>query len=143
VGEFLLGNISGIPVWVVAALFVGSGAVLIWPEIARLIGASNEIGTHEATRLLNQATTLVLDVRDAEEFAAGHLPRARNIPLKELQGRLDEIGKYKERSVVVTCRSGPRAGSACGILKRAGFTTVYQLKGGLNAWQQASLPVEK
>lgn len=125
------------------ALFVGSGVVLIWPEIARLVGASNEIGTHEATRLMNQPTTLVLDVREPAEFAAGHLPKARNIPLKELGNRLDEIGKYKERPVVVTCRSGPRAGSACRMLKRAGFGTVYQLKGGLNAWQQASLPVEK
>jgi rhodanese-related sulfurtransferase len=125
------------------ALFVGSGLVLVWPEIARLIGASNEIGTHEATRLMNQATTLVLDVREPAEFAAGHLPKARNIPLKELAARLDEIAKYKERAVVVTCRNGPRAGSASRILKRAGFNTVYQLKGGLNAWQQASLPVEK
>jgi rhodanese-related sulfurtransferase len=137
VGEFILENL-----WLVV-LFVGSGAVLAWPEIARLIGASNEIGTLEATRLMNQPTTLVLDVREGEEFASGHLPRARHIPLKELPKRLDEIGKYKERAVIVTCRSGPRAGSACRVLKRAGFTTVYQLKGGVSAWQQASLPVEK
>lgn len=136
-GEFILENL-----WLVV-LFVGSGAVLAWPEIARLIGASNEIGTLEATRLMNQPTTLVLDVREGEEFASGHLPRARHIPLKELPKRLDEIGKYKERAVIVTCRSGPRSGSACRVLKRAGFTTVYQLKGGVSAWQQASLPVEK
>jgi rhodanese-related sulfurtransferase len=137
VGQFIVNNLA------LVALFVGSGLVLVWPEIARLIGASNEIGTHEATRLMNQATTLVLDVREPAEFAAGHLPKARNIPLKELAARLDEIAKYKERAVVVTCRNGPRAGSASRILKRAGFNTVYQLKGGLNAWQQASLPVEK
>ena len=142
-GSFLLDNFNGIPVWALAALFVGSGLVLIWPEVSRLIGASNEVGTLDATRLLNQATTLVLDVRDAAEFAAGHLPRARNIPLKDLASRLDEIGKYKERPVLVTCRSGPRAGSACRLLKRAGFGSVYQLKGGLVAWQQAALPVEK
>lgn len=136
-GQFIVNNLA------LVALFVGSGLVLIWPEIARLIGASNEIGTHAATRLMNQATTLVLDVREPAEFAAGHLPKARNIPLKELPRRLDEIGKFKERAVVVTCRSGPRAGSASRLLKRAGFNTVYQLKGGFNAWQQASLPVEK
>ncbi|HXZ49033.1 MAG TPA: rhodanese-like domain-containing protein [Usitatibacter sp.] len=128
--------------WLVA-LFVGSGLLLVWPEISRLMGASNEIGTLEATRLMNQGSTLVLDVREPGEFAAGHLPRARHIPLKELSGRLDEIGKYKERAVIVTCRSGPRAASACRVLKRAGFTAVYQLKGGVSAWEQASLPVEK
>ena len=135
--EFILQNI-----WLVL-LFLGSGAVLAWPEIQKLVGGSNEVGTLEATRLLNQATTLVLDVRDAAEFAAGHLPRARHIPLKELPERLAEIGKYKERAVLVTCRSGPRAGAATSVLKRAGFNTVYQLKGGIAAWQQASLPVEK
>ncbi len=135
--EFIQSNL------LLVAIFVASGAVLVWPEIARLLGASNEIGTLEATRLLNQATTLVLDVREPQEFASGHLPRARHIPLGELPKRLGEIGKYKEKPVLVTCRSGPRAGAACRMLKRAGFTSVYQLKGGLAAWQQASLPVEK
>jgi rhodanese-related sulfurtransferase len=137
VTDFILSNLP------LVALFVGSGLVLAWPEISRFIGASNEIGTLDATRLLNQGTTLVLDVRDAQEFAAGHLPKARNIPLKELGGRLEEIRKYKERPVVVTCRSGPRAGSASRMLKKAGFTAVYPLKGGVAAWQQASLPLEK
>jgi rhodanese-related sulfurtransferase len=135
--DFILSNLP------LVALFVGSGLVLAWPEISRLVGASNEIGTLEATRLLNQASTLVLDVREAQEFSGGHLPRARNIPLKELPGRLAEIGKYKERAVLVTCRTGPRAGAACRALKKAGFTSVYQLKGGVGAWEQASLPLEK
>ena len=135
--EFLIQNL-----WLVV-LFLGSGAVLAWPEIQKLMGGSNEVGTLEATRLLNQGTTLVLDVRDASEFAAGHLPRARNIPAGELAARLEEIGKYKDRAVLVTCRTGPRAGAATRVLKRAGFNTVYQLKGGMVAWQQASLPVEK
>lgn len=135
--DFLLQNL-----WLVV-LFLGSGAVLAWPEVQKLMGGANEVGTLEATRLLNQGTTLVLDVRDASEFAAGHLPRARHIPLAELPARLDEIGKYKERAVLVTCPSGPRAGAAMRVLKRAGFNAVCQLKGGMAAWHQASLPVEK
>ena len=122
------------------ALWVGSGALLLWPEISRLAGASSEIGTLDATRLMNQATTLVLDVRDGAEYASGHLPRARHIPLQELSKRIDEIGKYKDKPVLVTSKGG---GAALRFLRQAGFTTVYQLKGGLAAWQQASLPVEK
>jgi rhodanese-related sulfurtransferase len=137
VGEFILNNI-----WLVA-MFVASGAVLIWPELSRLMGGTNEVGTLDATRLMNQATTLVLDVRDDAEFAAGHLPRARNIPLADLQNRMGEIGKFKEKAVLVTCQTGMRSGRAMKLLKAAGFTTVYGLKGGLAAWQQASLPVEK
>jgi rhodanese-related sulfurtransferase len=136
-GEFVMNNLA------LVALFLASGAMLLWPEISRLAGASTEVGTLEATRLINQGPHLVLDVRDAPEFAAGHLPRARNIPVRELAGRLDEIAKYKDKPVLVTCRSGPRANAACRLLKRSGFNNVYQLKGGVAAWQQASLPVEK
>ena len=136
-GEFLLNNIA------LVALFLASGALLIWPDISVLAGGADTVGTLEATKLMNQPGTLVLDVREPAEFAAGHLPRARHIPLKELGKRVDEIAKFKDKPVVVACRSGARSGSACRMLKKAGFTKVYNLKGGVPAWEQASLPVEK
>jgi rhodanese-related sulfurtransferase len=137
VGEFIMNNLG------LVALFVASGAFLVWPEFARFTGGSNEIGTLDATRLMNQGTTLVLDVRDNAEFASGHLPKARHIPLEELSKRVDELGKYKQKPVLLTCKSGVRAGAAARLLKQAGFTTVYQLKGGLGAWREANLPLEK
>ena len=136
-GEFILQNLA------LVTIFVVSGVMLLWPEIARLSGGTAEIGTFEATRLMNQGGTLVLDVRDAKDYAAGHLPRARHIPLGELSNRLEELAKYKERAVIVTCRTGARSGGAIRLLRKAGFATVYQLKGGVAAWEQASLPVEK
>jgi rhodanese-related sulfurtransferase len=134
VGEFIMNNLGYVALW------IGSGALLLWPEISRLAGASSEIGTLDATRLMNQGSTLILDVRDGAEYASGHLPRARHIPLQELSKRIDEIGKYKDKPVLLTSKGG---NAALRSLKQAGFTTVYQLKGGLAAWQQASLPVEK
>lgn len=136
-GEFVMNNLALI------ALFLASGAMLIWPEIGRFGGAANEIGTLEATRLMNKGPSLVLDVREGAEYAAGHLPRARHIPLKELDKRLDEIAKFKDKPIIVTCKAGPRAGAACRLLRRSGFANVYQLKGGVAAWEQASLPLEK
>jgi rhodanese-related sulfurtransferase len=137
VGEFILNNIA------LVALFIASGIMLVWPELSGLAGGSTQISTLEATRLMNKGSTLVLDVRDGADFASGHLPKARHIPMQELSKRIEEIGKYKDKPVIVTCRNGSRAGAASRFLKRAGFTAVYQLKGGLAAWQQASLPVEK
>jgi len=137
VGDFILNNLA------LVALFLASGVMLFWPEIARLAAGSAQIGTFEATRLMNQGPMLVLDVGDEPDFAAGHLPRARHIPLDELSKRIAEIGKYKDKPVIVTCKTGTRAGAASRFLKRSGFTSVYQLKGGVAAWQQASLPVEK
>ena len=136
--EFISNNLA------LVALFLVSGTMLFWPEIARLVGASaNEIGTLEATRLMNQGSTLVLDVGASQDYATGHLPRARNIPVRDLPSRLEEIAKYREKAVIVSARSNPQAAAAVRALKRAGFTSVYQLKGGVAAWQQASLPVEK
>jgi rhodanese-related sulfurtransferase len=137
VGEFLLNNLA------LVALFLASGAMLLWPEIARLSGGSSELGTLEATRLMNKGPHLVLDVSEGSEFAAGHLPKARNIPARELAARLDEIGKFKDKPVLVTAKGPARAGAAARLLKRSGFNNVYQLKGGTAAWEQASLPVEK
>ena len=136
--EFISNNLM------LVALFVVSGVMLMWPELSRLMGVGGaEIGTLEATRLMNQGSALVLDVREQKEFAAGHLPKARHIPVRELSGRMEELAKFKSKPVIVTCASGPRAGAACRLLKRSGFENVYQLKGGVNAWQQASLPLEK
>ena len=135
--EFLLNNIA------LVALFLVSGLMLAWPEVMRLTGGSNAVGTLEATRLINQPGSLVLDVREDKEFATGHLPRARHIPVGQLAKRVDELAKWKEKPVLVTCASGSRSGTVCRVLKNAGFTQVANLKGGLSAWRQASLPVEK
>jgi rhodanese-related sulfurtransferase len=136
-GEFLMNNLA------LVAIFLASGLMLLWPEIQRAMGGSNEIGTFEATRLMNNGPHLVLDVRDGAEFAAGHLPKARNIPVKDLATRVDEIARFKEKPVIVTCKGGNRGAAACRFLKRSGFNNVYQLKGGTAAWEQASLPLEK
>jgi rhodanese-related sulfurtransferase len=136
-GEFLINNLA------LVALFVASGMMLFWPEIMKIAGgAGAEVGTLEATRLMNEGKTLVLDVRDEKDFAAGHLPKARHIPLGELSKRLDEIAKWKARPVLVTGK-GPSASAAVRFLKRSGFENVVLLKGGVASWQQASLPLEK
>ena len=137
-GEFLINNLA------LVALFLASGAMLFWPEISKLAGGGGEaLGTLEATRLMNQASTLVLDIRDDKDFAAGHLPRARHIPLPDLEKRAAEIQKFKDKPVLVTCRNGNRSSAAARVLKKLGFSNVFQLKGGLVAWEQASLPVER
>ena len=135
--EFIAQNIM------LVLLFVVSGAMLVWPTIAKMMGGSREIGTLEATRLMNTGNALVLDIRDTGEFNGGRIPKSKNIPLAEIDKRLDEISRFKDKPVIVTCRTNHRAGSAARLLKQRGFVDVYQLAGGFGAWQQASLPVEK
>ena len=126
-----------------AALFVASGAMLAWPSIAKLMGNNKEIGTLQATRLMNTGNALVLDIRDGGEFNGGRIPKSKNIPLAEIDKRVDEISKFKDKPVIVTSGNTNKAGAAARALKGLGFTEVYQLQGGFSAWQSANLPTEK
>lgn len=125
------------------AIFIVSGIMVLWPTITKLMQGGREIGTLEATRLMNSGNALVLDIRDTGEFSGGRIPKSKNIPLAEIEKRIDEITKFKDKPVVVTCRANTRSGAATRLLKQRGFSDVYQLAGGFVAWQQASLPVEK
>ena len=123
---------------------VVTGGMLLWPLFDRLIGGvTPQVGAFEAVQLINRRDAIILDVRDQAEYAAGHIPQARNIPLAELSGRLRELEKFKTRPIVVNCRSGTRSAKVCGALKKRGFNEVFALRGGLSGWVEASLPVEK
>jgi len=137
VQQFLQNNLSLI------ALVAISGAMLLWPAISRKISGVKEAGTLEATQLINHREAVVLDVREDKEFAAGHLLNALHIPLGQLKTRISEIEKLKGRPVVVMCRSGVRSVTGCRVLRNNGFAEVYNLKGGIIAWEQAKMPVER
>jgi rhodanese-related sulfurtransferase len=126
--------------WMLVALAVVSGAMLVWNFIGGSLSGVEQADTLKATRLYND-DALVLDVREDKEYAAGHIPKAKHIPLGQLAGRLQEIEKFKGKPILVTCRSGHRSARACGMLKKAGFETVYNQAGGILAWERANLPV--
>jgi len=126
--------------WMLVALAVVSAAMLTWSFIGGRLSGVEQADTLKATRLFND-DALVLDVREDKEYAAGHIPKAKHIPLGQLTGRLQELEKYKSKPILVTCRSGQRSARACGILKKAGFETVYNQAGGIIAWERANLPV--
>jgi rhodanese-related sulfurtransferase len=134
--KFFLDNI-----YLIVVAFV-SGAMLLWP-LARRGAGGPSVSTLEATQLINRQDALVLDVRDAEEFQKGHILNARNIPLSQLDSRHSDIARHKEKPVIVTCESGSRSGPAAAVLRKQGFAQVFSLNGGIAAWQQAGLPVEK
>lgn len=130
-------------IFLVAVCLV-SGIMLMWPLIQRMTaGGSKEVSVQEAVQLINRRDALVLDVRDATEYASGHIANARHIPAAEVGKRIAELEKAKQRPVIVACRTGARAAAACGVLRKNGFQEVFTLKGGVLGWQQASLPLEK
>ena len=135
--KFVMNNI-----WLVLAAAV-SGAILIWPLVNRRLSGAAEVGALEAVQLLNRKDAIMVDVREPAEFNAGHAPNARNIPLAQLDKRIGELEKFKNRPAVVICQTGGKSHAATALLKKAGFAEVVVLAGGIGAWQQANMPVEK
>lgn len=125
---------------VLIIIALASGAMLLWPLVQRQTGGP-ALDTLAATRLMNDSNAVVLDVREPAEFATGHLPNARNIPLAELAARAGELPANKP--VLVCCATGARSNGASGALRKAGREQVFNLAGGLQAWRQAGLPVVK
>ena len=117
-----------------------SGAMLLWPVFRRSTGGP-WVNTAAATHLINREDALVVDVRDPGEYSAGHILGAKNVPLSRLDD--GELAKRKDRPVIVYCDGGERAGKAISALKKQGFARVVNLSGGIKAWQQAGLPIEK
>lgn len=134
--EFIQDNL----LLVIAAL--ASGAMLLWSFIGSRVSGISQVDTFEATRLIND-DALVLDVREDKEWAAGHIPHAKHIPLGQLAGRLSELDKHKQKPIVVSCRSGHRSARACALLKKSGFENVHNLAGGILAWEKANLPITR
>jgi rhodanese-related sulfurtransferase len=124
-------------------LAIGSGVALLWPMLNRNAGGVANVSATEAVMLVSRSKPLVLDVRDAAEFAAGHIQGAKHIPVAELAGRIKEIEKFKDKPVLVHCQKGMRAKAACGILRGQQFSQLHNLQGGLDAWVEAKLPLVK
>lgn len=124
-------------------LALGSGIMLLLPSFKKGAGGALNLGTTEAINLINRNHALVLDVRNDAEFAGGHIVDAKHIPLDKLAERLTELNKYKDKPILVNCQRGARSAKACDILRKAGFTQVNNLQGGLDAWLAAKLPVVK
>ena len=120
-----------------------SGMMLLWPLLGNRLRGVKEVGIAGALQLINHKNALILDVREEKEFNTGHILNAMLIPLGKFRERIGELERYREQPIVVVCRSGQRSTAACVLLGKQGFSLVYNLAGGMLAWQKANLPLEK
>ncbi len=118
-----------------------SGGLLAWPMLAKG-GGMGAVSATEAVRLINREKAVLIDVSEPAEFAAGHAAGARNVPLAGLAGA-KALPTNKTLPVVVVCPTGTRARRAAAQLRAAGHEKASALAGGLAAWREASLPVER
>ncbi|MFX1671172.1 rhodanese-like domain-containing protein [Paraburkholderia sp. A2WS-5] len=126
---------------VLIAIVLISGALLLWPTLKR--GGRSGVSAAEATQLINRRNAVVIDLRSADDFAKGHLPAARHLEFGELQTKVAQFVKNKSNPVLLVCQTGQQSHKAQRLVKDAGFAEVHVLDGGVNAWQQAGMPVVK
>lgn len=135
--EFITNNI-----WLVLAAVV-SGGYFLWPWISRSAGGGNEVGPMAAVQLINRKNAVVFDVREQSEFNGGHISGAKNFPVASIEKRASDLKKYSSKPILISCASGARSRAAYAALRKLGFEDLHVLSGGLGAWRQANLPVEK
>lgn len=108
------------------------------------IGApKGQIDPQGATDLINREEAVVIDVRPVADFTQGHILHALNLPLNGFKNQIQQLKKHKDRPIIVSCRSGSQSNQACAQLRKEGFEKVYNLRGGILAWQSANLPVSR
>lgn len=126
--------------WVLFVALVAIASALIYSFTVGEKGALDPVG---ATELINHRDAVVVDVRPAADFAQGHIINAINLPMNGFANQIGTLQKYKDRPIVVNCRSGAQSSAACSQLRKQGFSEVYNLRGGIMAWQNANLPVTR
>lgn len=127
--------------WMLLAVALSSGALLLWPAIQGAAQAG--LTPAGAVQLINREKAVVVDVCETAEFAAGHVTGSKNVPLGQLEEKLPGAVKNKAVPLILVCQTGARSGRALAIAKKLGYENAQSLGGGLGAWKAASLPLEK
>lgn len=119
-----------------------AAAAVAFYEIRERMQSFAALSTMQAVRLMNQGA-LVIDLRGKELYDAGHIGEARNVPVAELESQAESLKKWREKNVITYCDSGANGANGARTLMKLGFTKVFNLHGGLNAWVKDNLPLAK
>jgi rhodanese-related sulfurtransferase len=127
--------------------YLASGALLALVlvaifELRERMQASAALSAMQAVRMMNQGA-LLIDLRAREAFDAGHIGEARHVPSKELEAQAETLKKWRDKTVITYCNDGREGAGAARTLAKLGFTKVFTLEGGLNAWVKDNMPLVK
>lgn len=125
---------------VLVTALMASFFLLVFTELKRKAMGITNLDPQEAVKLIN-ADAAVIDLRPAEAFAKGHIVGARSIPHDELDDELEKLKRFKSKPIVAVCDSGMTSAKIVTRLRQAGIDNAYGIKGGINAWTEASLPL--
>lgn len=125
--------------WMLLCVALASGGMLLWPLLK---SGGGKLDPASAVQLINRQRAVVVDVSEPEEFAAGHIGGAKNVPFGEIEKKLTEAVKNKSLPLILVCATGARSNRALAAAKKLGYEQAQALAGGLKAWKEANLPVQ-
>lgn len=128
--------------WLLIAIAITSAGLLLWPTVSKGVRAGG-LNAHEAVLLMNREKAVVVDVCEPNEFAAGHIKGAKSVPLARLEAELAQTVKNKTVPLILVCASGMRSNRAVAVAQKLGYEKALSLSGGMGAWREAGLPIEK
>ncbi len=136
--EFAGNNMLLAGAWVVIV------AMLILSYITSFTSSVKEVNTHEMTLLVNKEDAVIFDTRPQKEFKAGHIVGARQIKPEEVRAKdFKKLENVKDKPIIVVCAMGNSARGIAAAMAKEGFSNVKVLRGGMNSWTSAGLPVSK
>ena len=128
---------------ILVAVFVVLLVMRVAGEVGRLTRKYKAITPGQLTQLINRDNALVVDVSAIADYQAGHIIGARHVPMSQFDPEQKDLAKVKDLPVAVVCKTGQTAAGACERLAKAGFSKVYWLDGGMQAWAGADLPLTR
>ena len=134
--KFLMDN------WMLISVAFVSGAMLLWPVVGRGPRAGS-VTPEQAVQLINRERAVVVDVSENDEFAAAHVVGSKNVPVSQVEQRLAEVVKNKTLPLILVCANGARSQRVLAAAKNLGYEKAQAMAGGLKAWKEANLPLEK
>ncbi|GAB3013428.1 rhodanese-like domain-containing protein [Bowmanella dokdonensis] len=130
--------------YLLSSAWAALAVLLVYSLVSGRFSPIKELGTHEVTMLMNKQDALVLDIRAQNEFKKGHILGAKQIASEKLnKGDFSSLENHKSKPIIVVCAMGMTAKRTATQLLKAGFSQVSVLKGGMNAWSSANLPIAK
>lgn len=109
--------------------------------VSRNPAGCRQVDSAQAQELILNQNAMVVDVREPHEYAAGRIPNAKSIPLRQIGLHIESLKQHSDRPIILSCRTGSRSEMACRFLSESGLDNIYNLASGLMGWQSANLSV--
>jgi len=127
--------------WVIALLFVVVLAAIFAEEYRSHTGGGARLEPQQAVERMNHEDAVVVDLRSSEAFKKGHIINSINIAANDLTANMAKLEKYKDKSLIFVCQQGAHSSKAVLQLKKQGFSKLYLIGGGIEAWKRDNLPL--